>query len=240
MAKKKTKSLNQDPKILRSYDIYSMEKRVHNLDHSPLRSYDLFSLEKRIHDLEMGGAPGPTPSGTYTIELGEPITGTSVTLEKDKHYIFSTVYNGGSFTGAQIVIGRTTSIYVESEIGRACCVIRALQTNVGYSNGGAVSPNKFVPIIIKKNGVDITSFVFGLNEFTSGTSIESAINERYIIVTSDELTEIPGATIEGSFDMGITTGVNDTHIYVIKSDGESITFDNSVYYNRMIGGDIFV
>jgi hypothetical protein len=60
MAKKSTKSVktNNDAKILRNYDIYSMEKRVHDMDNSPRRSYDLYSLEKRIYDLEVNGGGG--------------------------------------------------------------------------------------------------------------------------------------------------------------------------------------
>lgn len=72
MAKKSTKSVktNNDAKILRNYDIYSMEKRVYDMDNSPRRSYDLYSLEQRIYDLEQGGGPTPpTPVPTVTDEI---------------------------------------------------------------------------------------------------------------------------------------------------------------------------
>lgn len=82
MAKKSTKSVkNSDPKILRNYDIYSMEKRVYDMDGATQRSYDIFSLEKRIYDLEQGEGPTPpTPTPTATEKFirnyNDPWTGT--------------------------------------------------------------------------------------------------------------------------------------------------------------------
>lgn len=241
MAKKKTAAKAEvTPTIVRNYDLQSLESRVTALDKKVVRSYDIFSIEQRIFDLEKNGGGGGG-SATYEIELGTPKTGTSVTLEKDKHYIFSTVYNGGTFNGAQIVAGNTASAYIASEIGRACCVIRALQTSVTYSNGGAVSPNKFVPITIKKNGEDITSFVFGLSTYANGTSISAATNERYLIISNKTSDLISGAEVEGTFDLGITTGVTDSTVFVVKATSDTIKYGtNTMYYIRLIGGDMFV
>lgn len=63
MARKSTKSAktNSDTKIIRNYDIFSMEKRVHDMDNSPRRSYDLYSLEERIYQLEKNGGGGGMP-----------------------------------------------------------------------------------------------------------------------------------------------------------------------------------
>ena len=60
MAKKSTKSAktNTNAKIIRNYDIFSMEKRVYDMDNSPRRSYDLYSLEERIYQLEKNGGGG--------------------------------------------------------------------------------------------------------------------------------------------------------------------------------------
>lgn len=241
MAKKSTKTkLNTDPKILRNFDIYSMEKRVYDMDNSPRRSYDLFSLEKRIYDLEMGGTPGPSPSGSYTIELGTPIEGTSVTLETGKYYIFTTVYNTGLFTNASVVLGKIGSVYVQEQLGRMICIIKALNTSVSYSGAGPVSPNKYVPITVKKNGEDITAFVFGDPEFMNDDNIDATVNGIYIVATSNLSDEFTGAEVIGSFTMDISNGATDTKVYVIKATDENVTYgSNNFYYDRIVGGDIF-
>lgn len=93
MAKKSTKSVktNNDAKILRNYDIYSMEKRVHDMDNSPRRSYDLYSLEKRIYDLEQGGGPTPpTPTATDIIKrvVGSSNSGSATIKYTGKYVIW--------------------------------------------------------------------------------------------------------------------------------------------------------
>ena len=56
--KKKTVEETTEKTILRNYDIYSLENRVHAMDKKIKRSYDIYSLEKRIHDLELNGGGG--------------------------------------------------------------------------------------------------------------------------------------------------------------------------------------
>lgn len=87
--KKKTVEETTEKTILRNYDIYSLENRVHTMDKKIQRSYDIYSLEKRIHDLETkGGGGGSTvkretgtftssseADGTVTVNLSD-ITGT--------------------------------------------------------------------------------------------------------------------------------------------------------------------
>ena len=239
MPRKKAVKNENTKKIIRNYDPFSIEKRVYDMDHSPIRSYDLFSLEKRIYDLEMGGAPGPSES--YTIELGTPIEGASVTLEKNKYYIFSTVYNTGVFTNAKIVLGKSGSLYIQDEIGRMVCIIRATDTNVSFSGSGAVAPNKFVPITVKKNDVDVSAFIFGDTDFMNDDEIASSSGEIYIVATSNLSDEFTGAEVIGSFTMDISTGAVDTKIYVIKATDTTVTYgSNNFYYDRIIGGDIFI
>lgn len=237
-AKKTAAKSAGDPKIIRNFDEFSLEKRVFNMDHAKNRSWDIYSIEKRIYELEKNGGGGG--SSTYKVKLGTAITGTNVTLEKDKFYLFSSVYNTGSFTNADIVLGKKGSLYIKDEIGRMICIIRATNTSVSFSAGGDVAPNKFVPITIEKNGEDITAFVFGSFEFSTGTSISSAKNERYVVATSDLSETFTGAEVEGTVDMGITTGAADTKIYIIKATGDTISYGNkSIYYDRLVGGDIF-
>lgn len=102
MAKKSTKSVkNSDTKILRNYDIYSMEKRVYDMDSAKQRSYDLFSLEKRIYDLEQGGGPTPptptpeTPTITFMRLSGDVLTG-SYTATKDIKFLLVSSSNSWS------------------------------------------------------------------------------------------------------------------------------------------------
>lgn len=70
MATKKTtkKQLRDaEPTILRNYDPMAMEKRVFDMDYSPMRSWDIYSLEERIHQLEINGGGG---GGGATIKIG--------------------------------------------------------------------------------------------------------------------------------------------------------------------------
>lgn len=238
--KKSNKKNDETTKIIRNYDPMSLEKRLYDLDHAPQRSWDLYSIEKRIYDLEMGGAPGPSPSGSYTIELGTPIEGASVTLESGKYYIFTTVYNTGSFTNASVVFGKIGSVYIQDAIGRMICIVKTLSTNVSYSGSGPVAPNKYVPITIKKNGVDITAYVFGDPDFMNDDNIDATVNGIYMVASSNLSDEFTGAEVIGSFTMDISSTYADTKIYVIKATDENVTYgSNSFYYNRIVGGDIF-
>lgn len=56
--KKKSVEETTEKTILRNYDIFSLENRVHAMDKKIQRSYDIYSIEKRIHDLEMNGGGG--------------------------------------------------------------------------------------------------------------------------------------------------------------------------------------
>lgn len=76
--KKKTVEETTEKTILRNYDIYSLENRVHAMDKKIQRSYDIYSLEKRIHDLEMNGGGGGGDT-SVKIETGELIAGASNT-----------------------------------------------------------------------------------------------------------------------------------------------------------------
>lgn len=70
--KKSNKKNDETPKIIRNYDLMSLEKRLYDLDHSPQRSWDLYAMEKRIYDLEIngggGGSTSKLKSGTFTTE----------------------------------------------------------------------------------------------------------------------------------------------------------------------------
>lgn len=238
MARKKTATKNATPVIVRSLDIPSLEKRVYNMDGAKIRNYDLFSLEKRIYDLETGGAPGPSPVGSYTLEIGEAIEGTAVTLEKDACYLFTTVYNGGTFNNA-IIEGGTSGIVVNiDELGRAFAIIRATASNVTYSNGGAITPNKFVPLILKKNDEVVKSFEFADLTFSNGASISANVGEYYLIMTTSE-DEFAGADVIGHYSIGITTTATQSYIYVVKATAESISQgSNTLYYNKLRVGEV--
>lgn len=228
------------PTIIRNYDLQSMDKRLRNMEGDTVipRNYDIFSMEERIHQLEVNGGAGNVAS--YKIKLGTAITGASVTLETGKFYIFTTVYNTGNFTNANIVLGKKGSLYVKDEIGRMVCIIKATNTAVSFSGSGDVAPNKYIPIVIEKNGEDITSFFFGDFDFTSGASISAAENQRFIVATSDLNETFTGAEVEGSFVMSISESFTDTKVYVIKATADTITYGNkTIYYDRIIGGDIF-
>lgn len=73
--KKKTVEETTEKTILRNYDIYSLENRVHAMDKKIQRSYDIYSLEKRIHDLEMNGGGGG--GGTDIVLLQDSVADVS-------------------------------------------------------------------------------------------------------------------------------------------------------------------
>ena len=62
------------------------------------------------------------------------------------------------------------------------------------------------------------------------------------MATSDLSEEFTGADVIGSFLMGITAaGAGDTKVYVIKATDTTISYNSkTIYYNRLVGGDIFV
>lgn len=84
MAKKSTNSLktNTDAKIIRNYDPQSMEKRVYGMDNSPQRSYDLYSIEERIHKLETNGGGG----GSNLTTLNATPTTSAQTITPESPY----------------------------------------------------------------------------------------------------------------------------------------------------------
>lgn len=69
--KKKSVEETTEKTILRNYDIYSLENRVHAMDKKIIRSYDIYSLEKRIHELEKNGGGGGTSYPYYETEDGK-------------------------------------------------------------------------------------------------------------------------------------------------------------------------
>ncbi len=233
---KKTATKSATPEIVRSLDIPSLENRVYNMDGAKIRNYDLFSLEKRIYDLEMGG--GPSPEASYTLELGNAIEGTSVTLEKDGCYLFSTVYNSGSFSNANVEGGTVGVVVNIDELGRALAIIRANAANVGYSNGGAITPNKFVPLILKKNNEVVKSFEFADFTFSNGASISASVDDYYLVLTTSEYAFV-GADVIGHYSMGITTEATQSYIYVIKATADTISQgSNTLYYNKLRIGEV--
>lgn len=92
--KKKSVEETTEKTILRNYDIYSLENRVHAMDKKIQRSYDIYSLEKRIHDLEKGGTtptpPTPTPTATDIIKrvVGDSDAGTATIKYTGKYVIW--------------------------------------------------------------------------------------------------------------------------------------------------------
>lgn len=235
---KKTATKNATPVIVRSTDINSLEKRVFNMDGAKIRNYDLFSLEKRIYDLEMGGSPGPSPVGSYTLEIGDAIEGTAVTLEKDVCYLFSTVYNGGYFTNANLEGGTSGVVVNVDGLGRALAIVRATDTSVRYSLGGEITPNKFVPFTLKKNNEIVKSIEFADIVFSNGASISANIGDYYIIMTTSE-SNFTGADVIGHYSIGITTAATQSYIYVIKATAETISQgSNTLYYNKLRIGEV--
>lgn len=234
---KKTATKSANPVIIRNFDIPSLEKRVYNMDKSKMRNYDIFSLEKRIHDLETGGV-SPSPVGSYTLEIGEAIEGTTVTLEKDASYLFSTVYNSGYFTNANLEGGTIGSVVTIDELGRALAIIRATGTSVSYSNGGVITPNKFVKFILKKNNEVVKSIEFADLTFSNGASISANVGEYYLVMTTSE-SNFTGADVIGHYSIGITTTATQSYIYVVKATAETISQgSNTLYYNKLRIGEV--
>lgn len=239
---KKTASAPSTAPKTRGIDLQEVEARVTALDKAKRRSYDIFDIEQRVYNLEKnGGTPGPSPSAEYTIELGTAVKGASVTLVKDAFYLFTTVYNTGLFTNASVTLGKGGSVYIEDQIGRMICAIKANDTAVSFSGSGDVSPNIYVPIVIKKNGEVVQSFAYGDASFTSGKSITVVKDAIYVIVTTKDEKTFTGAEVLGHFDMEISESYADTTVYVVKATDTSISFGgNTIYANRVIGGDVFV
>ena len=223
----------------RGIDVQEVEARVEALDKAKRRSYDIYEIEQRVYNLEKKGS-SPTPTApVYTLELGEAITGASVTLVKDKCYLFTTVYNTGYFTNADICLGKGGSVYVADQIGRMICGIIATNTSVSFSGYGDVAPNKYIPL--KKDGEAINGFAWGKASFASGTSITATAGELYVVATSDLSETFTGAEVIGSFLMGIEAAeAGDTKVYVIKATDTTISYGGkTIYYNRLVGGDLF-
>ena len=237
---KKTASVTSTAPKTRGIDLQEVEARVTALDKAKRRSYDIFDIEQRVYNLEKnGGTPGPSPSGTYTIELGTAVKGGSVTLVKGGFYVFTTVYNTGAFTNAFITLGKSGSVYVDGNIGRMCCIVKTTDTAVSFSGTGPVSPNIYAPIVMKKNGTDVTPFVYGDAVF--GTSVTAVKDAIYLIIASKSATPITGATVISSFDMEISSEVaTDSTIYLVKATDTTIARGtDTIYVNRVIGGDVF-
>lgn len=241
MAKaKKTASVTSTAPKTRGIDLQEIEARVTALDKAKRRSYDIFDIEQRVYNLEKGGTPGPSPAGAYTIELGTAVKGGSVTLVKGGFYVFTTVYNTGAFTNAFITLGKSGSIYVDGNIGRMCCIVKTTDTAVSFSGTGPVAPNIYVPIVMKKNGTEVTPFVYGDAVF--GTSVTAVKDAIYLIIAAKSETPITGADVIASFDMEISESVaTDSTIYLVKATDTTIARGtDTIYVNRVIGGDVFV
>lgn len=238
---KKTASVTSTAPKTRGIDLQEVEARVTALDKAKRRSYDIFDIEQRVYNLEKnGGTPGPSPSAAYTIELGTAVKGAAVTLVKDGFYIFTTVYNMGLFTNASIALGKIGSVYIDEQIGRMCCIIKANNTSVSYSGSGDVSPNIYVPIVIKKNGTEVAPFAYGDPEFS--TSVTAVVGGIYLIIANKSETSITGADVITSFDMEISAGVaTDSTVYLVKATDTTIARGtDTIYINRVIGGDVFI
>lgn len=91
--KKKSVEETTEKTILRNYDIYSLENRVHAMDKKINRSYDIYSLEKRIHDLEKSGTTPtpPTPTNPGDLYIRDDATNkiTYVINDEDIAYYFN-------------------------------------------------------------------------------------------------------------------------------------------------------
>lgn len=118
--KKSNKKNNEAPKIIRNYDPMSLEKRLYNLDHAPQRSWDLYAMEKRIHDLEVNGGGGSMPYyetsdgkiGLLVIDTDNkfgvfyfkgvtiPADGLTISDENMTDYIPGGIPGAGGFNGA--------------------------------------------------------------------------------------------------------------------------------------------
>lgn len=114
------KTSNNTEKIIRNYDLFSMEKRVHDMDNSPRRSYDIYSLEERIYQLEKNGGGGSMPYyetsdgkiGLLVIDADNkfgvfyfkgvtiPADGLTISDENMTDYIPGGIPGAGGFNGA--------------------------------------------------------------------------------------------------------------------------------------------
>ena len=238
---KKTAVTSETPSTApktRGIDVQEVEARVTALDKAKRRSYDIFDIEQRVYNLEKNGST-PGPSASYTIELGEAVKGASVTLVKDGFYIFTTVYNTGVFTNASISLGKGGSVYIDGDIGRMCCIIQANNTSVSFSGAGDVAPNIYKPIVMKKDGVAVTTLAYGSPTF--GTSVTAVVGGIYLIIANKSATALTGAEVLASYDMEISSGVaTDSTIYLVKATDTTIARGtDTLYINRVIGGDVF-
>lgn len=85
----------------------------------------------------------------------------SVSVDNNSLYMFSSVYSGSSFSGANIIIGNTAGVYNASGLDRILPYIKTTGTIVSYDRYGTIDYNKYINFKIYKDNDDISSVVTG-------------------------------------------------------------------------------
>lgn len=166
--------------------------------------------------------------GEYTIEQGDTYSTNTATISvtSGKYYLFTTVYGGNSFTGAKIMVGNTSPIYVTSGIGRTGCIIKATNDTVTYSRTGNVSANEYTELEITND-----SGVASEASWRNGTSITSQAGERYFLALADgETGDIVGAETLVEHKL-VDTVSNGTRFLIVKATGNTISLNNNNSFN---------
>ena len=184
-----------------------------------------------------GGVPADIEPGTETTTSTATFSAT-----KGKMYMFSTVYHSGTFTGAEIIWGDVNYKYIDSGLGRVCCIIRATDDTITYTNQFG-NGHIFYEFDIKQGSEvinDTVPKVTGLVYAQFSTEFETVKDGVYLIIglaQSTSTTITGGEVILSSVLAPSAPNVN----MIVRATGEKIGYSVGGYYIRLsITPDVFI
>lgn len=159
-------------------------------------------------------------------------------VEREKQYLFfTTVYDGNNFgQTAQIVSGRTSTLFNTDNFGRVAALVKSLSNIVTYGRYGEYAASSYYPLFAydtkgnKIYDVDRLDSVFTFNIASSFTSTNKSIDstgiKTFLIISANDI-EIGGADID---KYEYPTSRSSHYIYLARATGNSITVSSDCYY----------